>query len=241
MNTGNKKSLKRTKYAIQLTAILAVFCFVLFNLVFRLIVDMQAEAEKNKADQVEKERIRKEFISRIEIEYDRVIKFYNANEYEKAIEIIKVFNKYDRAAYKDLPEIKKNIRMFYLKKRLEFIPRIHLNEYMKLSREIDIEDDDSTEVFIRRPRYGQYFYTSDFPIQLEAAALSVTGDFSDEIVWKSSIDGDLGRGKVIDVHLSVGEHEITAIGTNGITKGVMRTRIFIEEDPEFLKKYRKKR
>ena len=128
--------------------------------------------------------------------------------------------------------------MFYLKKKLEAIPKIQLNEYMKLSEDIVIEDDDSTEVFIRTPRYGQYFYTSDFPIQFEAVALSVTGDFSDGIIWKSSIDGEIGRGKLIEARLSIGEHKITASGTNGITTGFMSTRIFIEEDPEFLKNYR---
>ncbi len=127
-----------------------------------------------------------------------------------------------------------------MKKKLEFIPKIHLNEYMKLSKDIDIEEDDSTEVFIRTPRYGQYFYTSDFPILFEAVALSVTGDFSDGIIWTSNIDGELGKGKRITVRLSIGEHQIKAIGTNGITSGSMMTRIFIEKEPDFLKKYIKK-
>ncbi|MCF6246953.1 MAG: hypothetical protein L3J69_06280 [Desulfobacula sp.] len=240
MDTNNKMpSKKKTTYSIQVVVIMAVFCFVLFNLVFRLILDMRLEEEKKRVDHIEKEKIKQEFVAGIDKKYDRILKLYNAKEYEKAIEIIKLFNKYDKSDHKDLPKIKKGIRMYYLKKKLEFIPKIQLNEYMALSKDIRIEDDNSTEVFIRTPRYGQYFYTSDFPLQLEASALSVTGDFSDGIVWKSSIDGELGRGKKINVSLSIGEHKITAMGTNGVTQGFMTTRVFIEKDPEFLKKYRK--
>lgn len=240
MSEKKKKRFKKSGYSVQVVVILAVFCFVLFNLVFRLIIDMRQEAEKKRLEQIEKEKIRQEFIAKIDSEYDRVIKLYNAKEYDKAIEIIKVFNKYDKANYKDLPKIKKEIRMFYLKRKLEFIPKIQLDEYMKLSEDIDIEDDDSTEVFIRRPRFGQYFYTSDFPIEFEGVALSVNGDFSDSITWKSSIDGELGTGKILSVRtLSFGEHEITATGTNGLSTGFMSTRVFIEKDPEFLKKYKK--
>ena len=228
---------KKPKYAYQVVIVLAIFCFVMFNLVFRLIIDMREKAEREKAEQLRQEQIKREFIAEIDTEYDRIIKLYQAKEYDKAIEIIKLFNKYDRAEYKELPEIKKNIRMFYLKKKLEFIPKIQLNEYMQLSKDIVIEDDDSTEVFIRTPRYGQYFYTSDFPIHFEAVALSITGDFSDSIIWKSSIDGEIGRGQIIQGRLSIGEHKITATGTNGITTGFMSTRIIIEDDPEFLRKY----
>lgn len=229
---------KKTSYSIQIVIILGVFCFVLFNLVFRLILDLRTEAQRKKFEQMQEERIKQEFIVNIDNEYERVLKLFKAKEYEKAIEIIKLFNKYGQAEYRDLPEIKKEIRMHSLKKKLEFIPKVNLGEYVKLSKDISIEDDDSTEVFIRTPRYGQYFYTSDFPVQLEAVALSVAGDFSDSIVWTSSIDGELGTGKKLAVELSVGEHTITATGTNGKTKGFMSTRIFIEEDPQFLKKYR---
>ena len=239
MNIKKKLSAKKSAYSIQVIIILAVFGFVLFNLVFRLIIDMRLEAEKKKQARLETERIKQEFIAQIDEEYSRVLKLYEAREYEKAIEIIKLFNKYEKADYKELPEIKKNIRMFYLKKKLEFIPKIQLNEYMKLSEDIDIEDDDTTEVFIRRPRYGQYFYTSDFPVTLEGVALSVKGDFSDGIIWRSSIDGEIGTGRIIRVRLSIGEHEITAVGSNGVTQGRMSTRIFIEKDPEFLKKYKR--
>lgn len=239
MGKKKKISFKKSSYSIQVVIILAVFCFVLFNLVFRLIIDMRLEAEKKRQAHLEKERIKQEFVTKIDEEYNRVLKLFKAREYEKAIEIIKLFNKYEKADYKDLPEIKKTIRMFSLKKKLEFIPKIQLNEYMKLSEDIDIEDDDSTEVFIRTPRYGQYFYTSDFPITLEGVALSVKGDFSDGITWQSSIDGELGKGKKIRVRLSIGYHEITAVGSNGVTQGQMSTRIYIEKDPEFLKKYKK--
>ncbi len=239
MNIKKLLPFKKSSYSIQVVIILAVFCFVLFNLVFRLIIDMRLEVEKKKMERLEKERIKQEFITKIDDEYNRVLKLYNAKEYDKAIEIIKLFNKYEKAEYKDLPQIKKAIRMFYLKKKLEFIPKIQLNEYMKLSEDIDIEDDDSTEVFIRTPRYGQYFYTSDFPIVFEGVALSVKGEFSDGITWRSSIDGVIGKGKKIAVPLSIGEHEITAMGSNGVTQGSMSTRIFIEKDPEFLKKYKR--
>ena len=230
---------KKVVYSIQFVAILAVFSFVLFNLVFRLILDMRAEAEKKKAAELEAERVKQEFIVSIDKEYDRLVKLYKAKEYDKAIEIIKLFNKYDQSDYKDLPEIKKEIRLFYLKKKLEVIPKIHLDEYMKLSKDIDIADDKSTEVFIRKPRYGQYFYVSDFPITFEGVALSVTGDFSDKIVWTSNLDGEIGTGKTIRVSLSIGEHEITATASNGVTTGQMKTRIIVEKDPAFLKNYRK--
>jgi hypothetical protein len=74
---------------------------------------------------------------------------------------------------------------------------------------------------------------------LEGIALSVDGDFSDTIVWVSDIDGNLGIGEKKAVKLSIGEHEITATGTNGITKGSMTIKIFIESEPDFLKKYKK--
>jgi hypothetical protein len=230
---------KKAAYSIQVVVILSIFCFVLFNLVFKLIIDLRAESIRKKAEQIEKDRIKHEFIVNIDDQYDRLLKLFQANEYSKAIEIIKVFNKYEKANYKDLPSIKKEIRLSALKKKLDFIPKIHLNEFMQLSKDIEIEQDDSTEVFIRTPRYGQYFYTSDLPIMLEGIALSVAGDFSEDLVWISNLDGKLGSGKKIAVTLSIGEHEITASGSNGITNGFMKTRVFIEREPDFLKKYNK--
>jgi hypothetical protein len=230
---------KKTNYSIQVVAILAVFAFVLFNLIFKLIVDYRSESIKKQAEQIEKDRIKHEFIVNIDEQYKNLKKIYQAKEYDKAIEIIKVFNKYEKSNYKDLPEIKKEIRLFSLKKKMDFIPKIHLNEFMKLSKDIDIEEDDTTEVFIRTPRYGQYFYISDMPVILEGIALSLSGDYSDKIIWKSDRDGELGIGKKIPVTLSIGEHNITAIGSNGITKGSMETRIFIEKEPDFLKNYRR--
>lgn len=228
----------KTKYTIQIVTILAVFFFVLFNLVFKLIIDVKSEAELKKVQEAEKQRIKQEFVSKIDERYNQLLKLYQAGEYEKVIEIIKVFNQYEQSEYKDLPSIKKEIRLFYLKKKLEFIPKINLSEYMKLTEDIDIDQDDSTEVFIRTPRYGQYFYESDLPIVLEGIALSTKGDFSDSISWESDVDGDLGAGQQIQVRLSVGEHRITATGTNGETTGVMETRVVIGKDPDFLKKYR---
>ncbi len=218
---------------------LVVFSFVLFTLVFQLIEEMRSESIKKKEEQIEKQRIKTEFISNIEDHYIQLQKLYQAKEYDKVIEIIKVFNQYGKSDYKDLTKIKKDIRLFYLKKNLDFIPKIDLNEYIQLSKEIKIEEDNSTQVFIRIPRYGQYFYTSDFPILLEGVALSILGDFSDGIVWSSNIDGILGKGKQLSVRLSIGEHKITATGTNGMTTGTMETRIYIEKDPDFLKKHLK--
>lgn len=237
MRTILEKKSKKFGFSIQIVIILAVFFFVLFNLVFKLVIDMRTQAEEKKIQQMEQEKVRQEFILKIEDQYAQLKKLYEAKEYEKAIEMIKVFNKYDQADYKDIPEMKKNIRLFYLKKKLEIIPKINWDEFMELSRDIDIDEDDSTEVFIRTPRYGQYFYTSDFPIVLEGIALSIKGDFSNSIVWTSSLDGELGKGNKIQVELSIGEHEIKAVGSNGETTGSMAIRIYIEKDPEFLKQY----
>ncbi len=227
---------RKTRYSIQLLVILSVFFFVLFNLVFKLMVDIKSESMKKKAEETEKERAVQEFSLHIEDHYRELQALYQAHEYEKAIDLIKLFNTHDQPDYKNLSEIKKEIRLFYLKKKLDFIPKIQLDEYMQLSKDIDIAEDDSTEVFIRTPRYGRYFYTSDFPIQLEGVALSVQGDFSDTLVWTSSVDGKLGTGKKIGIRPSIGEHEITATGTNGKTTGSMTTRIYIEKNPDFLQK-----
>jgi hypothetical protein len=227
----------KKKYFVQVALMLAVFFLVLFSLIFKLVGEMRSESIRKEAEQIEKERIKTQFLSNIEDEYQQMQKLYQAKEYEKVIDMIKVFNQYDRSDYRELPAIKKEIRLFYLKKKLDFIPKIHLNEYIQLSKEIEIEEDNSTQVFIRTPRYGQYFYPSDFPILLEGVALSVTGDFSEYIVWTSSIDGDLGKGKLLSVRLSIGEHKITATGTNGMTTGTMETRIHIERNPVFIKQH----
>ena len=234
------KSTRKTVYSLKFIVILAVFFFVFFNLIFRLILDMRLEAERKEAQRLEAERIKQHFIASIDKHYEKFQKLYQAREYEKAIDIIKLFNKYEKSDYKDLAKIKKEIRMVYLKKKLDFLPKVNLDEYMRLSKDIDIEDDRATEVFIRKPRLGQYFYSSDFPIVFEGVALSISGDFSDRMVWTSSIDGDIGTGRrLLVANLSIGEHEITATGSNGTTKGSMSTRIIVENDPDFLKKYRR--
>jgi len=225
----------KKKYYIQIALMLIIFSFVLFNLIFKLVGEIRSEAVKEKAEQIERERIKAEFIVTIEEQYQQMKKLYQAKEYDKVIKIIKVFNQNEKSDYRDLPEIKKEIRLFYLKKKLDFIPKIHLNEYMQLSKDIEIEEDNSTQVFIRIPRYDQYFYPMDFPILLEGVALSLSGDYSSDIVWTSSLDGTLGKGKQLHVRLSIGEHIITATGTNGLTTGTMSTRIFIEKDPVFIK------
>lgn len=221
------------KYSLQVALMLTVFSFVLFALVFKYVGEIKSESIEKKAAHIEKQRKKMEFITNIEDQYNQMKELYQAKEYEKVIKIIKVFNLYEKSDYKDLTKIKKEIRLFYLKKKMDFIPKIHLNEYIQLSKDIEIEEDNSTQVFIRKPRYGQYFYTSDFPLLLEGVALSITGDFSDDIVWISNVDGDLGKGKQLSIHLSIGEHQITATGTNGITTGTMETRIYIEKDINF--------
>ena len=148
--------------------------------------------------------------------------------------MIKVFNEYGQAGYKDLPEIKKEVRKLYLKKKLDFIPKINLQKYMQISEDLEIEKDTSTQVFIQTPRYGQYFYPSDFPLGIEGSALSYNGDFSDDIVWTSSIDGELGKGKKLSVRLTIGDHIITAVATNGETVGTVETLIHVMEDPRFI-------
>ena len=232
-----EKKAHKKSYYVQIVIILAVFFFVLFNLVFKLVVDMRTEALEKQAREQEELRIRQEFVDHVDERYQQVKKLFEAKEYDKAIEIIKIFNRYDLSDYKDLPEMKKAIRLFYLKKKIDFIPKINLDEYMKITRDIDIEEDDSTEVFIRQPRFGQYFYVSDLPVTFEAVALSTKGDFSDQIVWISNKDGEIGQGKKIDATLSVGEHLVTAKSTNGETTGEMSIRVFIEDDPDFLKHY----
>ncbi|RLB92172.1 MAG: hypothetical protein DRH26_06865 [Deltaproteobacteria bacterium] len=229
----------KKKYSIQVALMFAVFFLVLSSLIFRLIGEMRSESIREEAEQIEKQRIKTQFLSNIEDQYQQMQKLYQAKEYEKVIDMIKVFNQYDRSDYKELATIKKEIRLFYLKKKLDFIPKIHLNEYIQLSKDIEIEEDNSTQVFIRTHRYGQYFYPSDFPILLEGIALSVTGDFSEDILWTSSIDGNLGKGKQLAVRLSIGDHQITATGTNGMTTGTMETRIHIEKDPVFIKQHTK--
>ena len=228
---------RKAAYYIQVVIILSIFFFVLFNLMGKLMFDLKSDAVRKKAEEIEKARIKQEFIITIDEQYKQLLKLFEAKKYIDAIEIIKNFNKHEKSDYKNLPAIKKEIRLSALKKKLEFIPKIHLTEFMKLSNDIEIAQDDSTEVFIRTPRYGQYFYTSDFPITFEGTALSISGDFSKDLVWQSSLDGELGKGTKIAVTLSIGEHEITATGSNGITKGSMGTRIFIEKEPAFLKKY----
>lgn len=229
---------EKTKYTIQVIVILSIFFFVLANLVFKLVVDLRSESQRKKAEALEKAKAKQSFTVNIEEHYQELLKLYQAKAYEQVIEKIKIFNKHEKSEYKDLPEIKKHIRLFYLKKKLEFIPKIQLNEYVQLSKDIEIDEDDTTEVFIRTPRYGQYFYVSDLPITLEGTALSVKGDFSDSLIWESDLDGELGKGKKIFARLSVGTHQLTATGTNGVTSGSMMTRIIIEKDPDFLKQYK---
>ncbi|WP_232364189.1 hypothetical protein [Desulforapulum autotrophicum] len=218
---------------------LVVFFMVLAGLIFKFVGDLRSESIKKHAEQIEQEKRKAEFVATIEEQYKQMKKLYQEGEYDQVIKVIKVFSDHGKSDYKDLPEIKREIRRLHLEKKLDFIPKINLEAHMNFLKKEGIEKDTSTQVFIRTPRYGQYFYPSDFPIQLEGSALSLNGDFSDDIIWTSSINGNLGTGKSLSVRLSFGDHKIIATGTNGITTGTMGTLIHVVTEPEFMKKHRR--
>lgn len=225
-------SSKNIKYSVQVALMLIVFFLVLSTLIFRIVGEMRSESIKKEAAQLEKEKLTIEFLATIEAQYQQMKNLFNSNEYDRAMAVIEEFKAHGKSDYKELPKIEKEIRIYKLKQKLDFIPKIHLDEYIQLSKEEKKEKDTSTQVFIRRPRYGQYFFSpSDLPLLLEGIALSLSGDFSDDIIWKSSIDGELGKGKQLSVSLSIGEHQISATGTNGVTTGTMETLIYIRKDP----------
>lgn len=227
----------KIKYSAQVALMLIVFLIVLSGLIYKYIGEMQSETMRKRAEQIEKERIKTEFFTNIDDHYEQIKTLYAAEEYDKAIEAMALFKKHEKSNYKDLPKIKEEIRIARLRKKLDFLPKIDLDKYINSSKEKTAEENTSTQVFIRTPRYGQYFfYPSDFPIHLEGIALSLKGDFSNGITWTSSIDGKLGKGQKISVRLSIGEHTITATGTNGITTGTMDTLIYVRSDDAFLKR-----
>lgn len=221
---------KKLKSFIPIFLVLIVFSFVLFSLIFKFMGDMESESTREKVAQAEKQRSKAQFMKNLDEQYERMQKLYQKKEYEKAIRIIKLFNRYGKSNYKDMEKIKKDIRFLYLKEKLDFIPDILFEYYVNFSKDIEIEEDNSTQVFIRTPLTGHYFYPSDFPILLEGAALAVAGDFSDDIIWTSSIDGALGKGKKLSVRLSFGEHQITATSTNGRTTGTMDILIHVNRE-----------
>ncbi|MCG8686263.1 MAG: hypothetical protein MI892_15400 [Desulfobacterales bacterium] len=224
---------KKAKYAVQVTLMIFVFGVVLGALIYNYIGDRKVEVRKEQAEQVEKEKKRVEFVVKIEDHYIQLKEYYKAKDYDKAVEVIMLFVEYGEADYKDLTEMKEEIRKYYLKKKFDFIPKIDLNAYLPQQKEKEekIEQDDSLEVFIQSPRYDQYFYPFDFPLRFEAIALSSEGDYSDDIVWTSSIDGVIGKGKLLFVRLSIGDHTITATSTDGVRTGKMETLIHMLEDP----------
>jgi len=226
----------KIKYSVQVTLMLIVFFIVLSGLIYKFVGEMQSETMRKRAEQIEKERAKTEFITNIEDRFNQIKKLYQDEEYDKAIDAIKVFEKHGKSDYKNLSKIEEDIRVAKLRKKLDFLPKIDLDKYINSSKNENPEQDTSTQVFIRTPRYGQYFFNpSDFPIRLEGIALSLKGDFSDDIIWTSSIDGDLGKGQKISARLSIGEHKITATGTNGITTGNMETLIYVWADDEFIR------
>ncbi len=227
----------KIKYSVQVCLMLIVFFIVLSGLIYKFVGEMQSETMRKRAEQLEKERAKTEFITNIETHYEQIKTLYQAGEYDKAIKAIKVFEKYGKSDYKEVSKIEEEIQTAKLRKKLDFLPKIDLDRYIDSSKNKKTEQDTSTQVFIRTPRYGQYFFNpSDFPILLEGIALSLKGDFSDDIIWTSSIDGELGKGQQLYVRLSNGEHQITATGTNGITTGTMETLIYIWPDDEFIKR-----
>ena len=230
---------QKVRYSIQVALMAIVFLVVLLGVIYKFVGDIQTESMKKQAEQIEREKRKTEFVATIEDQYKLIKKLYQDREYDKATEAIKVFGEFGKSDYKDLSEIKKEIWRLRLKETLDFIPKINLEEYLGFLKEEGMEKDTSTQVFIRTPRYGQYFYPSGFPIILEGSALSLNGDFSDYIIWTSSIDGELGTGKSLPVRLSIGDHKIIATGTNGITTGTMGTLIHVKAKPDFMKKYRR--
>jgi len=50
-------SKKKTAYNIQVVVILSIFFFVLFNLIFKLIIDLRSESIRKKAEQIEKDNL----------------------------------------------------------------------------------------------------------------------------------------------------------------------------------------
>jgi glucose/arabinose dehydrogenase len=66
-------------------------------------------------------------------------------------------------------------------------------------------------VSISAPAANAQFTTAQMPITLRASAQDTQdGDISDEILWRSSIDGALGIGSSLSVTLSTGTHTLTA-------------------------------
>ncbi len=228
----------KVKYAIQVALMLIVFFIVLSGLIFKFVGDLETEAQKKQAAQIEQETRRAAFVATMDDQYRQLKKLYQDQEYDRVLDAIEVFDTFGKSDYRDLPDIKVEIRRLHLKEKFDFIPKVNVQAYLNFLKEEGIEKDTSTQVFIRTPRYGQYFYPSDFPIRLEGSALSLNGDFSDDIIWKSSIDGELGTGKSLSVHLSIGDHKIIATGTNGMTTGTMGTLIHVLATPEFMKTHR---
>jgi len=226
----------KIKYAAQVALMLIVFFIVLSGLIYKFVGEIQTETMRKRAEQIEKERAKTQFITNIDTHYNQIQNRYQAEEYDKALEEIKAFEKYGKSDYKELSKIQEDIRLAKLRKKLDFIPKIDLEKYINSSKTENPEENTSTQVFIRTPRYGQYFFSpSDFPVRFEGISLSLKGDFSDDIIWTSSIDGELGKGQQLSVRLSIGEHQITATGTNGITSGSMETLIYVWADDAFIK------
>jgi len=220
---------KKIKYYAQVALMLIVFFIVLSGLIYKFTNEMQSGSRKQTAVEIEKRKT--EFIATIENRYQEIKRQYQAEEYAKTIAAIEVFESHGKSDYKDLQEIKKEIWIRYLKKKLDFIPKIQLDQYIQKLKKEKRQKDTSTQVFIRQPIYGQYFFSpSDLPIVLEGIALSLIGDFSDDIIWTSSIDGNLGKGKQLTVRLSIGDHHISATATNGVTTGTMETLIYIKPE-----------
>jgi len=71
--------------------------------------------------------------------------------------------------------------------------------------------DEFDSIRIISPSYSQHYYTRDMPINLDGRASSIFKNLSGRIKWTSSISGELGSGRSIQVNLKPGEHIIKAV------------------------------
>lgn len=97
-----------------------------------------------------------------------------------------------------------------------FVPEDNVTESENLPAEITIESppvNAAPSVIIASPTDG-FFYVQGDLIQLNAAVVD-DNDSTVNVIWRSSIEGELGSGNLISTEtLSVGIHTITAIATD---------------------------
>ncbi|MEJ2418463.1 MAG: PQQ-binding-like beta-propeller repeat protein, partial [Exilibacterium sp.] len=91
----------------------------------------------------------------------------------------------------------------------------------------------SLAMVINSPLSGTASVTGDV-VKLAVTAKDVTdGDLSASVTWRSSLDGDLGEGANLEVHLSPGIHQIWATIPNSVEKTIsVPTMINVNQRPE---------